>query len=134
MSVTENKVVVRTFVERVFGGKQRERAMELIAEDCTWWMIGSLPTSGLYEGKAAIENTVMSADAGQIEPGSFFAKVRTLIGEGDHIAAEWVGGFKTKGGLDYQNYYHVMFELEAGKIKAIREYNDTLYMKEKFFS
>ena len=134
LSIEENKAIVSQFIESVFGGKNRDSAIDLLDADCSWWMIGSLPTSGLYEGKQAIIDSVMSADGGVIDPSSFFANVSTLIGEGDHVAAEWVGGFTTVTGMDYENRYNVMFELKAGKICAIREYNDTLYMKEKFFS
>lgn len=134
MSAVDNKKTVSTFVESVFGGINRERAIDFLADDCSWWMVGNLPTSGFFEGKQAIIDNVLSADGGIIKPGSFFADVRTLIGEGDHVAAEWMGGFKTITGVDYKNHYNVMFEVKDGKIKAIREYNDTLYMKETFFS
>lgn len=134
MSAEDNKNVVKAFVESVFGGVNRERAVDYLADDCSWWMIGNLPTSGLFEGKQAIVDSVLSADGGLIEPGSFFVDLKTLIGEGDHVAAEWTGGFKTTTGVDYKNHYNVMFEVKGGKIKAIREYNDSLYMKETFFS
>lgn len=52
---------------------------------------------GLFEGKQAIIDNVLSADGGQIKPGSHYLK--TLIGEGEHVAAEWTGGFKTIRGL-----------------------------------
>lgn len=128
MSVAENKKIVRTFVDAVFGGINRETAIDFLADDCTWWMIGDLPTSGFFEGKQTIIDKVLSADGGVIEPGSFFAELKTLIGEGDHVAVEWTGGFKTVTGADYQNHYNVMFEVGGGKIKAIREYNDTHYL------
>lgn len=128
MSVIDNKKIVSTFVDSVFRGIDRDSAIDHLAEDCTWWMIGSLPTSGFYEGKQAIIDGVLAADGGVIEPGSFFANVKTLIGEGEHVAAEWTGGFKTVTGADYENNYNVMFEVKGGKIKAIREYNDTHYL------
>ena len=134
MSPSDNKNIVRTFISNVFDSGNPEVAIDLLADDCTWWMIGSLPTSGLYEGKQAIVDSVLTADGGQIAPGSKYVDLKTLIGEGDHVAAEWTGGFQTITGFDYQNRYNVMFEVYDDKIKAIREYNDTLYMKESFFS
>lgn len=134
MSADENKKVVKTFIDSVFGGKDRERSVDLLADESSWWMLGSLPTSGFFEGKQTIIDQVLFADGGQIKPGSMFVELKTLIGEGDHVSAEWTGGFETITGIDYKNRYSVMFELEDGKIKAIREYNDTLYMKETFFS
>ena len=134
MGTTENKKIVSIFIDGVFAGNDLEAAIELLADNCSWWMIGSLPTSGLYEGKQTIVDNVLSADGGQIKPGSKFINLRTLIGEGEHVAGEWTGGFKTVGGFDYENVYNVMFEVKDGKITAIREYNDSLYMKEAFFS
>ena len=134
MSAIENKKTVSTFIRGVFAGVDPELAVTLLADDCSWWMIGSLPTSGLYEGKQTIVEKVLSADGGQIQAGSKFVEQRTLIAEGDHVAAEWVGGFKTTSGFNYKNHYNVMFEVQDGKIKAIREYNDSLYLKEAFFS
>jgi len=130
----DNKKIVGIFIEGVFAGNNPELAVDLLADDCSWWMIGSLPTSGLYEGKQTIVDRVLTADGGQIKGGSKYVHLRTLIGEDDHVAAEWVGGFKTVSGFDYENRYNVMFEVNNGKIKAIREYNDSLYIKEAFFS
>ena len=71
LSIEENKAIVSQFIESVFGGKNRDSAIDLLDADCSWWMIGSLPTSGLYEGKQAIIDSVMSADGGVIDPSSF---------------------------------------------------------------
>ena len=134
MSALDNKKIVSTFIEGIFAGNDPQRAIDLLADNCSWWMIGSLPTSGLYDGKQTIIDRVLTADGGQILDGSKFVNMKTLIGEGKYVAAEWTGGFQTVGGFDYQNRYNVMFEVEVGKIQAIREYNDSLYIKEAFFS
>lgn len=131
---TSNKAIVRTFLDSVFAGTNHAVAIDLLADDCSWWMMGSLPTSGMYEGKQTIIDRVLSADGGQIKDDSRYMELKTLIGEDDHVAAEWTGGFTTLGGFEYKNAYNVMFEVQDGTIKAIREYNDTLYMKEAFFS
>lgn len=128
MSAADNKAIIRTFITNVFAGADRAAAIEALADDCTWWMLGNLPTSGFFEGKQAIVDGVLAAGDGHIEPGTYFADVKTLIGEDGYVASEWAGGFKTVNGQDYQNNYNVMFELEGGKITAIREYNDTHYL------
>ena len=134
VDATDNKKIVRTFIDNVFGGNNLDIAIDLLAEDCSWWMIGSLPTAGMYEGKQAIVDSVLTADGGQIVPNTKFIDLKTLIGEGEYVAAEWTGGFKTITNFEYKNHYNVMFEVHDGQIRAIREYNDTLYMKESFFS
>lgn len=134
MSTTDNKKIVNTFIDSVFAGINPELAIDLLADECTWWMPGNLPTSGLFEGKQTIVSSVLAADGGVIKEGSKFTEERTMICEGDRVSSEWAGGFQTVTGFDYKNRYHVAFELKDGKIIAIREYNDTQYLKEAFFS
>jgi ketosteroid isomerase-like protein len=50
------------------------------------------------------------------------------------LQMEWIARGKSAKGSNYENYYHLMFEVRNGKIQAIREYVDTLYAKEVLFS
>ena len=44
------------------------------------------------------------------------------------MAAETRGAGRLKGGKPYNNFYSWMIEVEAGKIKALREYMDSYYV------
>jgi ketosteroid isomerase-like protein len=133
MSVAENKKVVLGFVEALSSGNV-DALQATLADDATWWLPGSLPVSGTYRGKKAIFEDFMGKAQGLFQPNSMSIQVRNVIGEGDCVAVEWIARGKSAKGKNYENYYHLMFEVSSSKIQAIREYVDTLYAKEVLFS
>jgi len=133
MGVAENKKVVLGFVEALSSGNI-EAAKAALADDATWWIPGSLPVSGTHQGKKAIFEDFLGQAQAFFQPNSVSIQVRNAIGEGDYVAVEWIARGKSAKGKNYENYYHLMFEVKNGKIQAIREYVDTLYAKEVLFS
>ena len=133
MGVAENKNVVLGFVEALSHGNI-EAAKAAFADDATWWLPGSLPVSGTHTGKKAIFEDFFGRAAPLMEPNSLSIQVKNVIGEGDDVAVEWIARAKTVKGRDYENYYHLMFEVKNNKIQTVREYVDTLYAKEVIFS
>ncbi len=133
MGIAENKKVVLGFVEALSSGNI-EAAKAAFADDATWWIPGSLPVSGTHWGKKAIFEDFLGKAALFFQPNSLSIQVRNAIAEGDCVAVEWVARGKSAKGKNYENYYHLMFEVKNGKIQAIREYVDTLYAKEVLFS
>jgi ketosteroid isomerase-like protein len=133
MGVAENKNVVLGFVEALSSGNL-EAAKAALADDATWWIPGSLPVSGTHKGKKAIFEDFLGQAQAFFQPNSLSIQVRNVIGEGDCVAVEWVARGKSAKGRQYENYYHLMFEVKNNKIQAIREYVDTLYAKEVLFS
>jgi ketosteroid isomerase-like protein len=49
-----------------------------------------------------------------------------FIADGDHVVVEAKGDNLTKAGLRYDNDYCLVFYLENGKIKEVREYCDSV--------
>lgn len=49
-----------------------------------------------------------------------------FIADGDHVVVEARGDNLTKAGTRYDNDYCLVFRLEHGKIKEIREYCDSV--------
>ena len=133
MGTTENKQVVRSFIEALLSGNLKALDAAL-ADDATWWLPGSLPVSGTHRGKKGIFEGFLAKAAPLFQPGSLAIEVRNTIAEGDCVAVEWIARGKTAKGKSYENYYHIMFEVKNGKIQAVREYVDTLYAKEVLFS
>jgi ketosteroid isomerase-like protein len=133
MGATENKNVVLGFVE-AFSRGNIEAAKAVVADDATWWIPGSLPVSGTYRGKKGIFEEFLGKAGALFQPNSVSIQVRNAIAEGDLVAVEWIARGKTAKGKNYENYYHLMFEVKNDKIQAIREYVDTLYAKEVLFS
>ena len=62
----------------------------------------------------------------RIEPGSNWARVNRFIADGDRVAVEARGDNLTTTGTRYDNDYRLVFRLENGKIKEVREYCDSV--------
>src|SRR5260370_15283484 len=91
-----------------------------LAEDATWIVTGQYSWSHEFKGREAIQNGLM----GHFR--SFFeGRPRTLafnfIAEGDHVVVEAKGDNVTKAGLRYDNQYCMVWRIENGRIKPIKE-------------
>ena len=87
-------------------------------------MTGQYSWSHEFRGRDAILNGLM----GHFR--SFFAeRPRTVafnfIADGDYVVVEARGDNVTKAGLRYDNQYCLVFRIENGKIKQIKEYCDS---------
>jgi uncharacterized protein len=96
-----------------------------LAEDASWIVTGQYSWSHEFKGRDAIQNGLM----GHFR--SFFAeRPRTVafnfIADDDYVAVEARGDNVTKTGQRYDNQYCLVFRLEDGKIKQIKECDSTL--------
>ena len=99
-----------------------------LADDASWTVTGQYSWSHQFKGREAILNGLM----GHFR--SFFAeRPRTLafnvIADGDFVAAEARGDNVTKTGLRYDNQYCLVFRIESGTIREIREYCDSILVE-----
>ncbi len=95
-----------------------------LADDACWIVTGQYSWSQQFGGRDAIMNGLM----GHFR--SFFAeRPRTVafnfIADGEYVAVEAQGDNVTKAGLRYDNQYCMVFRIENGKIKQIKEYCDS---------
>ena len=95
-----------------------------LAEDASWIVTGQYSWSHEFKGKDAILNGLM----GHFR--SFFAeRPRTVaynfIAEGDTVVVDPRGDNVTKDGLRYDNEYCMVWRIEDGRIKLIKEYCDS---------
>jgi uncharacterized protein len=95
-----------------------------IADDASWIVTGQYSWSHEFRGRDAILNGLM----GHFR--SLFAvRPRTVafnfIADGDYVAVEARGDNVTKAGERYDNQYCMVFRIENGKIREIREYCDS---------
>lgn len=103
--------------------------------EATWWVSGSLPVSGLYEGRDAIMRDFFGPALELFQPGTFRLEPKSTVAEGTRVAVEWEGFATSAKGREYHQRYHMAFELtDDGLIRAVREYNDTLYSSQVLFS
>ena len=99
--------------------------IDLMADDMCWTIMGQGSWAQTFEGKDAVLKRL------QKYVGSLFqTRLRTnafnFIAEGDFVVVEAKGeGNVTKTGLAYDNDYCMIFRLEGGRIKHIKEYLDS---------
>ena len=117
----------RKLVQQVFADSANRSGttfVDNLAEDASWVVTGQYSWSHEFRGREAIQNGLM----GHFR--SFFAeRPRTVafnfIADGDYVAVEARGDNVTKAGLRYDNQYCLLFRIENGKIKQIKEYCDS---------
>jgi ketosteroid isomerase-like protein len=105
----------------------RDRALfaASLADDATWVVTGQYSWSRTFTGKPSILNDLH----GHVR--SLLAeRARTVahrfIADGDCVVVEARGDNVTRTGVRYDNDYCLVFRLENGKIKEVREYCDSV--------
>jgi ketosteroid isomerase-like protein len=129
MSTAENKKLIED-IFAVAGNPDpsaRDRALFIasLAEDATWTVTGQYSWSRTFAGKEQILKDLHGhVRTLLVNPTRTLA--RRLIADGDHVVVEAKGDNLTKAGLRYDNDYCLVFRLEGGKIREIREYCDSV--------
>ncbi len=127
MHADETRRIVLEWIDAVNRG-DGDAVAGAFTDDATWWVSGSLPVSGLYEGREAIMRDFFAPALELFVPGTFRIEPVSTIAEGNRVAVEWKGFATSARGGEYRQGYHMAFELtDAGQIAAVREYNDTLH-------
>jgi uncharacterized protein len=107
--------------------KARNRALfaASLADDAQWVVTGQYSWSRTFTGKTSILSDLHGHVRSLLaEPARTIA--RRFITDGDHVVVEARGDNVTKAGVRYDNDYCLVFRLEHGKIKEVREYCDSV--------
>lgn len=131
MGIAENKQIVGSFLEGLSTGNP-SLIFGALRPDASWWIAPSTPLGGLYQGLDQIMPMMMKNGA-LFKRGSVRWEVQRMIGEEDFVAVECTMTATTASGKDYFNCFHIQFGLEDGRIKSIREYNDSHYSQVMLF-
>ena len=105
----------------------RDRALFVasLADDAQWVVTGQYSWSRTFTGRQSILNDLH----GHVRS-LLVERARTIahrfIADGDHVVVEAKGNNLTKSGVRYDNDYCLVFRLEGGKIREVREYCDSL--------
>lgn len=123
MSAAANKQLI----QKIFtdsANRSGTTFLDHLADDATWVQTGQCSWSGTFAGKDAIINGLL----GHLRT-LLTDRPRTLafnfIAEGDTVVVEARGNNVAKSGERYDNEYCMVWRLENGKIKQIKEYCDT---------
>jgi ketosteroid isomerase-like protein len=123
MTIADNKQLV----QRIYADSANRSGttfVDSIAEDVNWVVTGQYSWSNTFKGREGVMNGLM----GHFR--SLFAeRPRTVaynfIAEGDFVVVEAKGDNVTKTGVRYDNDYCMVFRLENGRIRQIKEYCDS---------
>lgn len=123
MSAADNKKLVQQ-IYADSAARSGTTFADHLAEDASWVVTGQYSWSHEFKGKDAIQTGLM----GHFR--SFFAeRPRTVafnfIAEGDYVVVESRGDNVTKAGLRYDNQYCMVWRIENGTIRQIKEYCDS---------
>jgi ketosteroid isomerase-like protein len=96
-----------------------------VADDAKWVVTGQYSWSRTFTGKESILNDLHDHVRSLLAE-----RARTIahrfIADGDCVVVEARGDNVTRTGVRYDNDYCLVFRLENGKIKEVREYCDSV--------
>ena len=124
MGTSENKQIVTEFFSHSSAGR-RPQALDLLAEDATWWA----PGIGVMS-KAQFAQMMGYMD--KILKGPVKITFKRMTAEEDRVAAEAESDADVVNGKHYHNTYHFLVVVRGGKIREVKEYNDTKYAIDVF--
>jgi ketosteroid isomerase-like protein len=105
--------------------RDRSLFVASLADDATWVVTGQYSWSRTFTGKESILGDLH----GHVRS-LLVERARTIahrfIADDDHVVVEARGDNVTKAGVRYDNDYCLVFRLENGKIKEVREYCDSV--------
>jgi ketosteroid isomerase-like protein len=126
MSIEDNVAIARRFYDS-FTANDIDGVMETLAEDAQFRVPGKpdeLSSAGWYD-KAKIRR-LFEFMTGRLKNG-LRMEVLSVMADGDRVALEVISEGELENGRRYNNEYFVLFKITGGKIKEVREYNDTLH-------
>lgn len=127
--IEANKALVTEFM-RVFSSGDVDALMEMMDDEATWWVAGTIPLSGT---KSKLEFKEMLAGIADTCKGPIQLTPKSLVAEGDRVAAETESYAELNNGRIYNNDYHFVFVVGDGKVHEVKEYLDTMHTNDVFF-
>ena len=124
-TIEQNRQLALDFYRR-FDGGDIAGVLELMADDCSYWLAGKAgtsPTAGVAHTKAQMAE-IFERMAQHLE-GPLRMTVKSTVAEGDKVAVEAESRGQLRSGRVYNQEYHALMTIRDGKIAAVREYMDT---------
>jgi ketosteroid isomerase-like protein len=115
------------------GSGDLEGVRALLHEEATWkTMVNDIPGAGVHVGPSGIVDKFLTPIRGMFRPGDPQVLIDTIASNGPLVIMETRGQGTMADGKPYNNLYCWAFETKDGKIFAIREYMDSLYVSRLF--
>ena len=123
-----NKQLVLKFWE-AFSESRFDDALEMVADDGTWWVAGSGAVAGDYTKE---EFGDLIRGIGENAPNGIRVTGSVLTAEGDRVAMEAESYGELADGKVYNNLYHILHTIRDGKLVNVKEYMGTQHVRDTF--
>jgi uncharacterized protein len=123
MSAADNKKLMENIFARIREG-DRSLFVASLADDVTMTVTGQYSWSQTFRGKEAVVRDLYGYVRSLLAEGGR-ARAFRFIADDDWVAVEARGDMLTKAGERYDNHYCLIYGIENGKIREIREYQDS---------
>jgi uncharacterized protein len=124
----ENERLALQFFTTLSSG-DLEGVRTLLHEEATWkTMVQDIPGAGTHVGRSGIVDKFLMPIRGMFKPGDPKMLIDTIASNGPLVISETRGHGTFANGREYANNYCWAFEMKDGKVFAIREYMDSLYV------
>ncbi len=124
----ENERVVIDFFATLATGNL-DAIRQALHEEATWIpMVRGVPGAGKHVGRKGIVDEFLAPVRGLFKPGDPKVHMKTIASNGPLVLTETYGTGTLVDGRPYENHYCWAVEVRDGKVFAIREYMDSLYV------
>ena len=120
MQAEENKRIALALLEALSGDFSEARPY--LADGFVWW------SPGVGDIAKKLERVIAGVKSSLESP--LELRVTGVTAEGDRVAVEAESHARLQSGKVYNNHYHFLFVLAEGKVRIVREYNDTKHVAE----
>ena len=130
--MNENEALVRDYLEAMKRG-DHARGLEAFAEDATWTTAPSMPWPGHFSGRQSIFDDYFAVDKGLFTTGMsrYDLELTNVVAAHESVIVEMTHRAEGLNGKRYETSHCLVFELRDNRIQAVREYIDSLYLKEQ---
>jgi ketosteroid isomerase-like protein len=122
MTAAANKKLMETIFAGVAAG-DRTLFADAMADDVTMTVTGQYSWSQTFHGKESVLRDLYGYVASLVKQRRSIPF--RLIAEDEWVVVEARGDMETNAGERYDNHYCLIYRIENGKIREIREYQDS---------
>jgi ketosteroid isomerase-like protein len=122
MSAADNKKLMQTIFAGVATG-DRSLFVDALADDVTMTVTGQYSWSQTFHGKESVLRDLYGYVASLLK--QRLTVPFRLIADDEWVVVEARGDMVTHAGERYDNHYCLIYRIENGKIREIREYQDS---------
>lgn len=125
MSAEENRALIERMLKPLSEGDTRP-FLSGLADDVVWIVMGQNPWSGAYRGKETLRKELFRPVMDQLKQ-PYRLTIVSILADAERVVVELRGtGNATLAGVPYEQDYCWVCRVAQGKLKEVREYDDTL--------